>query len=129
MSNGVLVNFGDVFTYEEQDFVYLGESVEKKIVYAARILDDKQSFALKKFSEDAQYKHSYNPDSMLYSFVTLETQDFKDKLAWFKDTGRDGTKPTRPHCTLEANDLTKIKQEILTGPLPQELKEIVEKTT
>lgn len=65
MSQSIIMNFGDVFTYLEESFVFLAESPKHKIIYAARILNPIKSKELIKFCGTQQYKPSYNQKSSL----------------------------------------------------------------
>lgn len=128
-SDEVLLNFGDVFAYRGEDYVYLAESPENGITYAARILNSEHSRELNNIHERQQSSPNYNLDSLVYSFVVLSSAEYRDQLAWFRGTGTDGTRATQPHTALENDDLKKIKDEILTGPLPEDLKEKIRLTT
>lgn len=127
--NGVLVNFGDVFNYNNDEFVYLAENAEKKIVYAARILNEPNTETLLNHYQKIEYKPSTAHNSLVFSFVVLDTEAFRNRVAWFKDTGRDGSRVSKPYQALNESDLDKIKREILEGPFPEDLKEKIQKTT
>lgn len=131
MAGTLLISFGDVFNYSGNTFVFLAESIEKKIIYAGRVLDPENSVRLEKFCEKQQYKSNYNPDSTAYSFVVLKTKAFQNCAAWFNKPDIEGeTANMRPqHLKLDKEDLKEIKKIILDGAFPQELKERLKQIT
>jgi hypothetical protein len=55
-NSGLLLNFGDIFTYNGNEYVYLAASPENNIDYAARILSPDHSHKLNDLYERMQRK-------------------------------------------------------------------------
>src|SRR3989344_3995792 len=122
----IMIKFGDVFRFNEQEFVFLAQTGE--ITYAAKILSKEltgQVLQLSAIREKAQKKIDAHA---LYSFVMLQTPQFKGRMAHFKDTDKnplnEGVEVTGQ---LNKKDLEGIKDEILdkNSAVPIKVKELV----
>lgn len=76
-----MINFGDVFKFENKSFVYLMQTGD--LIFAAKILEVEEARLLKRMYEAAQQREkklppgAYRPsDGPVYSFVVLSTDDF-----------------------------------------------------
>ncbi len=117
----LIVKFGDIFRYREEEYLYLAQNGE--IIYAAKILDENKSDQLIKFSEKRR-----NHWNVLYSFVILSTDEFKGRIAHFKDTDKNSIESYFDVIgSLNKKDLREIKQEILNknSAVPIKLKEMI----
>lgn len=121
----MILSFGDVFRYQEEEYVYLIEVNDS--VFAAKILDGAISALLRRRSE-AVAKLPGKSSENLFSFVMLTTDGFKDRAAHLGASGaNDG------FCGLYQNisslcstDLENIKKEILeSNGVPLVLKDFV----
>lgn len=124
-----MFTFGDIFKYREKDFVYLAQTSD--ILYAARILPQEVSKDLNR--EEKKIKDASRVKTMLtnnlYFFVTLTTDEFKDRIAHLGNTQQDES-TTTACISLDSSgklnnfDLRQIKKEIEETYVPQELKEL-----
>ncbi len=129
MSDIKSVKFGDVFLYREKDFIFLAKNDD--VIYAAEILSKESTEKINTLYEIKEKKgHMHKvSDNVLYCFVMLETQDFKDRMAHFKSTANDnGDIVLDIHCSLDSSDLKAMKIEIMskTSAVPIKLKKIVQ---
>jgi hypothetical protein len=123
-----MVKFGDVFRYGEKEYVYLAKTDD--IIYAAQILDsEKSAMVLDMRLRLAATGQEKLKDTIVFCFVQLSTEKFKDRLAHFKDVAAN----VDIDCTfdvirtLDLDDLKDIKTEITDSSfIPRELKELVE---
>ncbi|MBU1071506.1 hypothetical protein KKG65_03825 [Patescibacteria group bacterium] len=129
MPTSTMVSFGDVFNYQGDNYVFLADSPEKKIVYAARILDHQASKKLQKLHDRYEFKSNYVPDSMTWAFVVLKTKDFQDCVAWLNNPGHDNSHLCAAHSKLDEDDLIELKKQVLERNLPPDLKEKLKQTT
>jgi len=127
--NNIMLKFGSVFRYKEKEFVYLAQTNE--ILYSALILNSEMSKILKKRGEELCQKGSPQVkrtlSNLLYCYVELRTEDFKDRLAHFAKTDENSLtecSSLSPIGQLIEEDLKQIKIEIESGPLPSALKEL-----
>lgn len=105
--------FGDIFQYGDKEYIFLAETED--ILYAARILNKEQSTMLKRGTEAAIRRNSPVLDNITYSFVILQTQELRERAAYFGSTGRDrfdGPVFTPLNIELSKEDLKEIKNEI-----------------
>ncbi|KKT35516.1 MAG: hypothetical protein UW24_C0007G0006 [Parcubacteria group bacterium GW2011_GWA2_44_12] len=123
----MLVKFGDVFKYKSEKYVYLARTED--VLYATKILSLELSRELHNVYENEckkDHKRSVLENKPLYCFVTLNTKAFKDRIAHIGTTkGMDDSLFFDIADSLNSEDLKAIKEEILTGPLPKMLKELV----
>ena len=121
------IKFGDVFKYKEKEYVYLVKTEE--LVYVAEILNKEQALLINNLYEKRDRAGTLTKvkDNQLYCFVILTTEEFKDRMAHFHqpehnegDLNFGGIL-----CSLNTRDLKDIKSEILKGPVPKELQELV----
>ena len=129
---GLSIKFGDVFIHRGIEYVYLAGTEE--IIYAGRILEkDRRTEELKclcdKRSTQGGLYAQRAQDNLLFCYVELCTKEFEGRLAHFKDTPRGETTEGLLFDTilgsLNKEDLLKIKEEIIRGPLPGLLKNLV----
>jgi hypothetical protein len=123
-----MIKFGDIFRFNEQEFVFLAQTEE--ITYTAKILNQEHTVQVKNLY-DAKIKNnsiSKVKNNVLYSFVILDTEQFKGRMAHFKDTDKNGLDSSFDTIgSLNKKDLSEIKEEILNqySAVPLKLKELV----
>ena len=124
-----MVTFGEVIKYKETEYVYLAAT--EVIIYLAKILNRTDGetinrLYLKRQSQGAM-SNIRTADSPLYCFVQLTTDEYKDRLAHFHQPGQDFGRDYAMDSVGRLNDadLKEIKETIMTGPVPLELKELV----
>ncbi|MDP3934862.1 MAG: hypothetical protein Q8Q46_01430 [Candidatus Giovannonibacteria bacterium] len=121
------IKFGDVFKYKEKEYVYLVKTDE--ILYVAAILNKEDTSRVNTRYENLERngKIDQYKDHPLYCFVMLTTEEFKDRMANFYRPGHDESNLNFGGilCSLNVRDLKDIKSEILKGPVPKELQELV----
>ncbi|MEK7070002.1 MAG: hypothetical protein AAB818_00215 [Patescibacteria group bacterium] len=112
--NGSIVKFGDVFRHNEEDYVFLAQTDE--IIYAAKILDKVITDSLKNMSDKIEATNSSRRKNPVYSFVILQTENFRDRVAHFGRT--DDTKHQTNRFDIISNlnkaDCLQIKNEIIS---------------
>lgn len=125
----LIVKFGDIFRYREEEYAYLAQNGE--IIYAAKILDKEKTDQVLKLC-DKQYKYAPNNEkiksNVLYSFVMLSTDEFKDRMAHFEGTDKNNIEPSFDIIgSLNEKDLKAVKHEILdrSSAVPLKLKDMV----
>lgn len=124
----IIVKFGDVFRFNEQEFVFLAQTAD--ITYAAKILNPEhtdQVMRLYQTRVKSNPKVNYK-SNVLYSFVVLDTPEFKDRMAHFKDTDKNGlAESIEVIGKLNKTDLKGIREEILhqDSAVPMKLKELL----
>ena len=70
-------------------------------------------------------------DHILFSYVILKTEEFKNKMCHFKDamsgknSNEEGLFFDSLAGSLDKDDLIQVKNEIINGPLPLLLKELI----
>ena len=122
----ILVKFGDVFRFHEQEFVFLAQTDE--LTYAAKILDQKFTSQVVSLYERRDARNVQNLNNVLYSFVILNTLGFKGRMAHFKNTDQVGQpQGFEVINTLNPADLQEIKSEIMSSKsaVPMKLKELI----
>lgn len=129
MTSSVL-KFGDIFNYHEKDYVFLVKTEDS--IYAAQILpldlsrqiQQKHNKVLRDTRKAMIAKHN-----ILYCYVVLKTDNFKERIAHFADSEHDETSLILgpPIDTLEDCDLNAIREEILDdySMVPRELKKLI----
>lgn len=120
------LTFGDVFRYNEREYIFLAKTEER--IYAAQILtpvDTERVDRLFKLREA-----SNKPTNLtIYCYVILQTVDFKNRAAHLHNTGNMSTTNLieKLPFALDAEDLKNIKAEIMKkNTISIELRELVE---
>ena len=119
--------FGDIFKYEGREYIFLVQT--DSITYAARILETTDSKNIDRLYEKRVASNSVLEKNILYCYVKLETAQFKDRIAHFKNTGQDDFRLSieKLPYSLDAKDKKQIKEEVLRkdNPVNIGLKELV----
>lgn len=105
--------FGDVFRYGDKEYIFLAETED--VLYAARILNKEQTTMLRIGTTAAIRRNSLMLDNLTYSFVMLQTQELRERAAYFATTGKsrfDNLIFTPLNIGLCKEDLKGIKDEI-----------------
>lgn len=124
-----MITFGEVVKYKEVEYVYLAATEE--VIYLAKILNHTDGEAINKLYIKRQSQGAMSnikiADSPLYCFVQLTTNEFKDRLAHFHQPGQDFGRDYIMDSIGRLNDadLKEIKETIMKGPVPLELKELI----
>lgn len=126
MGNWRALAFGDVFRFQEREFVFLAQTLE--IIYAAEILDQVKSRLLVKTYEQSVSKSKDISQITYFCFVILETGEFKDRVATMHKPGHDPFYVSSNILTsLNEKDKNALRLEILKpkSAAPGELKHLV----
>lgn len=123
-----VLSFGDVFEFAGEEYVYLAYAPGVNILYAAKVLNQGLSSQVQNLEAFASKKPGY-ARNLLYCFVVLSTPALEPRLAHFAKTGNENISVGKYVCTLTSDDIKALKQEILEGPLPEKLKDIIKETT
>lgn len=121
--------FGDIFRYNEKEYIFLAKTEE--ILYAAQILNLEVSGKIERIYQSKVYKGKLTKileGNILYCYVILQTKEFKNRMAHFATTGRDGFAQLleKLPIQLRKEDLKAIKEEIISkNAIPMALKELV----
>jgi len=121
----LIITFGDIFRYKEEDYVYLAQNSE--IIYAAKILDEEKANQILKL-EERRIRSPKMQNHVLYSFVILSTNEFKNRMAHFNRTDENNISASFDIVgLLNREDMIKVKEEILNenSAVPIELKEMI----
>jgi hypothetical protein len=122
------VKFGDVFEFNEKYYIFLAKTED--IIYVAQILSPIDSDKVRRMCE-VKLKQAKNSillkNNPLYCYVVLRTEEFKERLAHFHQSQKNETDLIVEEvvCTLNKDDLKDIKEEILAGAVPLELKGLI----
>lgn len=124
----LIIKFGDVVRYNENEYVFLAQN--DGIIYAAKILDKNTTGSIQKLEESRYKKNSIQKvkNNVLYSYVILSTDEFKDRMAHLNNTDKNNFELVFDiTCTLNNNDQKKIKEEILneSSAVSAKLKQII----
>lgn len=118
-----LLTFGDVFRFNENDYVYFFGTAE--ITYAAKILNEELTADLNSSGEWAA-KRGKAEDNPMYCFVILSTARFKNRAAHIGASGRNNPSTPEKIGRLNKKDIDAIKEEIIESRgVPISLKEFV----
>ncbi len=123
MPTSLLYVFGDVFSYNEKDYIFL--AIADDILYAALILTKTETDRVTRLYDKklAANKVKSHP---VFCFVMLETQEFKDRCASLGKPEMDIIIAlTKQNVLIDSKDLKQIKEEIMRGNVPLKLKELV----
>lgn len=121
----LIITFGDIFRYREEEFVYLAQNGE--IVYAAKILDKEKADQILRLDK-LKTRNEKIKNNVLYSFVILSTDEFRDRMAHFYNTDKNNIEPSFDIIgLLNKKDMKEVKNEILykNSAVPIKLKEMI----
>jgi hypothetical protein len=119
--------FGSIFTYEEEDYVFLAFSASDGVLYTAKILDDPDTDTLvKKFRAAEQAGVSSSP---VFYFVILTTEDFEDRAVHFARTESNNITISTLYGELNDADKEKLLQEVMEAGTPPRLKQLLKSAT
>lgn len=121
----LIITFGDIFRYKEEEYVYLAQNGDT--VYAAKILDKEKTDQVLKLDK-RRMRNEKVKSNVLYSFVVLSTNEFKNRMAHFSNTDKNNIEPSFDVIgLLNKNDLKEVKGEILykNSAVPIKLKELI----
>lgn len=119
------VVFGDVFRYRGEEYVYFAESATQDIIFAGKILDLPFTDRLLLIEQSRQTKNTPTHRTPVFSYVVLSTEEF-DRRAVLCAEGVDGVhRVGLPHARLSEDDIQSIREEILSGPAPKKLQELI----
>lgn len=125
----LIVKFGNIFRYREDEYVYLAQNGQ--IVYAAKILGKENTdkvYGLYKRKINGKSNTEKIKSNVLYSFVILTTDEFKDRMAHFSNTDKNNIEPSFDIIgSLNETDLKAVKHEILdkSSAVPLKLKDMI----
>ena len=130
MNNLIILSFGEVFFFENDYYIFLGDT--GRTIYAAKILDVRQSWDIEKYQNDEIKRNgtvNLN-DRRIFSFVILKTDQFRDRAASFVKPDIDGS---YQHFIVEPDGKSIIDEDILAlrdrvlemRTVPQELRDII----
>lgn len=129
MTNITSLMFGDVFIFNDNDYIFLAQTEE--ITYAARILsieETKKIDSLANLKASQYSKKDTINTNILYCYVILKTREFQDRMAHFNNSQKSFPTFIKSTSILSMNDKKQIKQEIITKKaIIIELKELVQK--
>ena len=127
MEASISIKFGDVFRYREKEYVFLVQTEE--VIYAAKILDQENTERVQKLASRPRAMNITNQGNVAYSFIILHTADFRSRAAHLGNPGGAEHQISSFDliCTLDKEDVTNIKKEILEdgSTVPIELIELV----
>ena len=83
-----MIKFGDIFRFNEQEFVFLAQTHE--ITYAAKVLNLDDTKSVLRLYEIRNAGNSEKINNVLYSFVILNTPEFKNRMAHLNNTDQNG---------------------------------------
>ncbi|MFA6228205.1 MAG: hypothetical protein WC668_03380 [Patescibacteria group bacterium] len=120
--------FGDIFRFREEEYVYLasGDGVD----FAARILNTFNTNQIVELDNRKAMGHGANRTNSnpLYCYVILQTDEYKNQAAHFKDSQYDsGRLMFEKTGSLCAEDQQEIKKKIIdpASPIPLGLRDII----
>jgi len=118
-----MINFGTIFRYNGQYFVYLIETED--VLFAARIIDkDKTKQLIKKVGSPS----TKTDGKILYCFVVLSTNGFEDQAAHYGQPNLSKGIYCDVVGELNERDFNELKDEIKTDPAsPIILRETISK--
>jgi hypothetical protein len=120
-----MITFGDVFQFSEKQYVFLAKTDE--VIYAAEIFDQATTDRFVQLYEKKDRAGKVNPNSQVFCFVILQTEDFKQRIAHLANTNRNEVVFEEVLCKLNKHDLKEIKEQILmeSSAVPLLLKSLV----
>ncbi len=125
-----IAQFGDIFRHNEKEYVLLAQT---DLVYAALILSEELTRMTQQISDQIETGGSSSNrtrrNSVAYSFVILETEEFKGRGAHFAKTDNQGHQTTTFEIigSINHEDRLRIRNEILSEnrAVPEQLVDIV----
>ena len=122
-----LLAFGDVFRFQETEYVYLAEI--NSVSYAAKILDQSLSRKLVAMSESKARQGIEIKNAKTYCFVMLTTPEFSERAAHIGSS--DQNEPFDEWIDkigfLNESDLASLKKEIIeSNGVPLALQELAQ---
>lgn len=119
------LTFGDVFRYNEKEYIFLAKTEDR--IYTAQILIPADTEKVNKLFNLREA--SNRPTiSTLYCYVILQTADFKDRAAHLQNTGNVAFSnlTEKLSVSLDMEDLKNIKLEIMKkSTISIELRDLV----
>ncbi len=124
----IIQKFGDVFRYNEKEYVFLAQT--DGIIYAAKILNEEEADKIQRVYNNRCKNNSAEKvkHNVLYSFVILSTDDFKNRMAHFYNTDKNKFELFFDIiCSLNKNDQKEIWKEISSenSAVPIKLKQLI----
>lgn len=121
-----MLTFGDIFFYQNDDYVYLAMS-DNGIIYAARILSANHSSQMIRARDAAISKDGERRtgEKVVYCFVQLKTDGYSDRVAHLNQSDSQKNQHSMlrtPGQAVCSEDMISLRDEILQGPVPVELK-------
>jgi len=124
------IKFGDVFKHHEQEYVFLAKTGD--ILYAAQILDVEKTRQIKRLDDHRARRPDANRfENILYCYVMLSTEEFKDRMAHFGDPTLDGIVIDKTGVALNTEDMRTLKNDLcdprtlVAGELKQLVRDLV----
>lgn len=106
------MNFGDIFLYNEENFVFLVR--EDDIIFAALILDKEQTQRLDRWRDREFKKSNSRADGQTeFCYVVLTTEAFKERAAHYGNPDKDVDISLDIYDKLDSEDVEKLKNEII----------------
>ena len=110
------LNFGDIFSFNGREYVFLVAT--KNITYTAKILDKEFSKRMVLARNSAIRKNSFQINNLVYSFVELETEELKGRVAHLQGSDSNVSHVDVPlwdllSMVLTKKDLREIRDEIV----------------
>lgn len=122
-----MLTYGDVFFYSNEEYVYLAMS-DQGVIYAARILSAVHSDLILK-GRDSAIKlegETRASEKIVYCFVQLKTNGYSNRVAHLKESDSqknpNAMLVSKPGEVICLEDMLSLRDEILNGPVPVELK-------
>ena len=86
------ISFGDIFQHEEKEYIFLAKT--ENIIYAAEILSTEKTEKINTLLQKriSSSKDGIIEDCILYCYVVLQTEQFKNRCAHFAHSGKDDFK-------------------------------------
>ncbi|MBU4030999.1 hypothetical protein KJ756_02500 [Patescibacteria group bacterium] len=121
----ITITFGDVFRYNSKEYIFL--KITPDTIYAAWILNKKDSEKISSLYNRRISNGGRDLESRtIFAFVTLDTKEFKKRIASFHMTGNDLIKATGIEpigISVSDKDIKELKSLIRSSPcVSKELK-------
>ena len=126
-----MLTFGDIFFYSNEEYVYLAMSGQG-VIYAARILSNKDSEMFVQFRDGAIKKdgEQRTSEKIVFCFIQLKTEGYSKRVAHLNQSDSQKNPNAilvgRPQEVLCEEDMLALRDEIINGPVPLDLKQQVE---
>jgi hypothetical protein len=89
----VFLTFGDVFIFDDVDYIYLASGAASHTTYAAKILDRETSRLAINYQANLIKQGKCADGNLVLAFVVLETPDLKKRAAHYKEERPNGFGP------------------------------------